>query len=68
MVRLLTDCPRLQSPGPYQFFTYSKNGALLYVDETLVADNDGNHNLRWRTGSMTLNTGQHKVPCPARAP
>ena len=51
----------VETAGPYQFFAYSKNGALLYVDDTLVVDNDGNHNLRWRDGSMTLNAGQHRI-------
>ena len=33
--------------------------ALTTLDQV---DNDGNHHLRWRDGSMTLNGGQHKVP------
>jgi hypothetical protein len=51
----------IQKAGLYTFYIYSGNGALLYVDDSLVVDNDGQHNPQTASGTMTLNSGRHKV-------
>lgn len=47
--------------GGYQFSTESDDGSLLYLDGTLVVDNDGDHSKRERTGYAYLQQGYHAV-------
>ncbi|MEX0359507.1 MAG: PA14 domain-containing protein, partial [Allomuricauda sp.] len=47
--------------GRYKFFTNSDDGSKLYVNGDLVVDNDGDHGVRERSGSIQLNQGQHKI-------
>jgi len=45
----------------YQFQTVSDDGSLLYVDQTLVVENDGNHGPRARAGTIKLTKGWHAL-------
>ena len=51
----------IETPGLYQFGLYSDDGAKLYIDGTLVVDNDGIHAGRGKRGSITLSTGVYPV-------
>ena len=40
---------KISKDGVYTFFTESDDGSLLYIDDMLIVDNDGNHgNMRKR--------------------
>lgn len=51
----------IEEEGKYRFFTNSDDGSKLYVDGTLVADNDGDHGVMERSGTMELTKGRHEV-------
>ena len=51
----------VETPGLYLFGLYSDDGAKLYIDGTLVVDNDGVHAPMGKLGSITLSTGMHPV-------
>jgi hypothetical protein len=51
----------VEDPGPYEFRLTSDDGSQLYVDDTLVVDNDGYHPTRMATGGARLAPGQHTV-------
>merc|ERR1711981_271953 len=43
--------------GLYYFNTRSDDGSLLFINEKLVVDNDGNHGMRSRNGNVRLDVG-----------
>ena len=45
--------------GQYTFFTNSDDGSQLLIGSTLVVDNDGNHDVRERSGTIGLQAGTH---------
>ena len=45
--------------GVYTFQTRSDDGSVLYIDQTLVVDNDGSHAAIPATGSIALKKGWH---------
>lgn len=51
----------IENEGSYKFFTNSDDGSKLYVDGNLVADNDGDHGVRERSGKIKLKKGKHLV-------
>ncbi|MDC6366239.1 MULTISPECIES: alkaline phosphatase family protein [Flavobacteriaceae] len=51
----------IDTQGEYTFFTNSDDGSKLYVDGKLVADNDGDHGVRERSGKVVLDQGRHLV-------
>ena len=48
-------------PGVYVFELSSDDGSQLYIDGSLVVDNDGIHPTRSRQGRINLRTGIHAV-------
>ncbi|MYB96583.1 hypothetical protein F4054_18160 [Candidatus Poribacteria bacterium] len=48
-------------PGVYVFELYSDDGSQLYIDGSLVVDNDGIHPGISRRGRVKLGTGIHPV-------
>jgi hypothetical protein len=51
----------IERPGLYRFRLVSDDGAMLYVDGQLVADNDGVHATEVRLGSTRLAGGMHTI-------
>ena len=51
----------IDTPGLYYFGLYSDDGAKLYIDGTLVVDNDGVHTGKGERGSITLSIGVYPV-------
>ena len=47
--------------GGYTFYLNSDDGAKLYIDGSLVVDNDGRHSLRERSGTISLSPGEHRL-------
>ena len=54
----LIDIPQ---DGIYLFGTSSNDGSRLYIDDTLVVDNDGIHGIRSASGMIPLKAGLHPV-------
>ena len=51
----------IETPGLYHFGLYADDGAKLYIDGTLIVDNDGVHEGKGKRGSITLKTGMYPV-------
>lgn len=51
----------IDPPGNYQFVLMSDDGAKLYLDGRLVADNDGIHPPRHQTVTVNLSGGIHRI-------
>jgi hypothetical protein len=51
----------IEKPGNYSFRLLSDDGAILYVDDHQVIDNDGAHVPVWRQGDLALPGGIHSV-------
>jgi hypothetical protein len=51
----------IQTAGEYTFYTNSDDGSKLYIDGTLVVNNDGTHGTQDRSGTITLTTGKHTL-------
>jgi hypothetical protein len=47
--------------GRYAFRTRSDDGSQLWVAGKMVVNNDGNHGMRTRSGSINLNKGWHQI-------
>lgn len=54
----------VSQPGLYRFRMASDDGAKLYVDDTMVLDNDGLHDIRAVEGAVALAAGPHHVRVP----
>lgn len=53
---------KISRPGRYTFSTASDDGSRLYIDGTLVVDNDGLHRADVeKSGTITLDTGYHPI-------
>lgn len=51
----------IAQPGMYQFLLRSDDGARLYIDDQLIADNDGVHSTQDREASLKLAGGIHSI-------
>ncbi len=47
--------------GGYVFYTASDDGSKLYINETLVVDNNGEHGWQERSGYIYLLPGRHTI-------
>lgn len=47
--------------GVYTFYTYSNEGSRLWLGDTLLVDNDGDHTARERSGQIGLKAGRHPI-------
>ena len=47
--------------GTYEFRLHSDDGSYLFIDGTMVIENDGKHQPTSRSGSIQLQTGQHQL-------
>ncbi len=51
----------IETEGKYQFYTRSDDGSRLWVNTTLVVDNDGDHGLIEKDGSIQLLPGTYPL-------
>ncbi len=51
----------IEKPAVYRFSLTSDDGARLYIDDEVVADNDGLHQPEVRSASLELAGGVHKI-------
>jgi PA14 domain len=51
----------VREPGLFSFRLSSDDGSRLFVDDALVVDNDGYHDVRTVTGAVALTAGQHRI-------
>lgn len=47
--------------GEYTFYTTSDDGSMLYIDGSLVVNNDGLHGALTRAGTVGLQAGKHAI-------
>ena len=47
--------------GGYKFWTESDDGSILYIDNEIVVDNDGDHGMEEKSGLANLQQGWHKI-------
>lgn len=47
--------------GDYTFYTSSDDGSQLFIDGSLVVDNDGLHEVEERSGAISLSNGFHLI-------
>ena len=47
--------------GVYNFYLYSDDGSLLYIDGKTVIDNNGSHSAARKGGKVALEEGFHEV-------
>ncbi|MEO6285224.1 MAG: alkaline phosphatase family protein, partial [Dyadobacter sp.] len=52
---------QIDTDGKYQFYTQSDDGSKLFIDGKQVMDNDGNHGVQEKTGSVELKAGKHAI-------
>ncbi|MGB7304480.1 MAG: RICIN domain-containing protein [Burkholderiaceae bacterium] len=52
---------RIDVPGNYTFYSSSDDGSQIFINGTLLVDNDGIHVLRERQASVNLPAGLHSI-------
>ncbi len=52
---------QIDQEGDYTFHLNSDDGSLLYIDDKLVIDNDGDHSSLELSGSTRLTAGSHRL-------
>ena len=58
---LLIGSINIEKAGEYIYYCGSNDGSKLYVDNTLLIDNDGGHGYQEKYGKINLSKGQHKI-------
>ncbi len=51
----------IETPGDYTFYLNSDDGSLLYIDDELVVNNDGDHSAVELAGQKKLAAGTHTI-------
>jgi len=51
----------IKKEGEYRFFTFSDDGSRLWIDSSLVVDNDGSHGTKEVSGAKFLKPGKHEI-------
>lgn len=51
----------VREPGTFRFRLSSDDGSRLFVDDALVVDVDGYHDVRTAEGAVTLGAGEHRI-------
>ncbi len=51
----------LPEDGIYSFYTDSDDGSRLYIDGTMVVENDGLHGMNEEKGTIALRSGYHPI-------
>jgi hypothetical protein len=51
----------IEREGEYTFYTGSNDGSLLYVDNVLVVNNNGDHGYQEESGNIFLSKGKHFI-------
>lgn len=49
----------IDKDGDYTFQIYSDDGSLMFIDKSLVVNNDGTHGWRHKSGSRHMSAGKH---------
>ena len=52
---------QIDQPGAYTFYIQSDDGSKLFIDEKAVVNNDGDHGVIEKSGSVTLDKGKHAI-------
>jgi PA14 domain/BNR repeat-like domain/Fn3 associated len=52
---------KIPAEAVYSFSVVSNDGALLFIDDKLVVDNDGKHGTSEKEGEIALQKGFHKI-------
>lgn len=52
---------QIEEEGNYTFYTNSDDGSKLWVNNELVVDNDGDHGVMEKNGSITLKPGTYPI-------
>jgi hexosaminidase len=52
---------KIDSTAVYKFFTDSDDGSRLFIDHSLIIDNDSIHGVQTRTGQIALEKGFHPI-------
>ena len=51
----------IEKSGDYTFHLNSDDGSNLYIDDSLVIDNDGDHSVLELSGKANLSAGEHRL-------
>ena len=52
---------RIPETGVYNFYLYSDDGSLLYIDGKVIIDNNGSHSAARKGGKIALEEGYHEL-------
>jgi hypothetical protein len=52
---------QIPKTGVYNFYLYSDDGSLLYIDGRVVIDNNGSHSAARKGGKIALEEGFHEL-------
>jgi len=52
---------KIDSTAVYKFFTDSDDGSRLFIDNSLIINNDSIHGVQTRTGQIALEKGFHRI-------